>query len=224
MKAQRGQATGAKINTAVGRRRIGAQPRHGDIDGRGSFGCKVSVSAGRSRPWTLLSHAPWGKLRPLLQFADRPFRGLIGVAGIARVWNFQRIRQYWRYEFERMTSDIDVGNLGFNFRHVATDTLAAFAVRCMMGVLLESFCVGTVIGACEVTGETKLVQSHRFPQIGIVAGAMNIVAVVTRDSARIHQALDEIISLHPVLVRSAVAVMSKCRRSERVFFEFPVIT
>ena len=114
-------------------------------------------------PEALLSHAPRGELRPLLQFADRPLRGFIRMTGIAGVWNLQRIGQHRRDEFERMTSDIDVCDLGFNLRHVATDALAALAGRCVMGVLLQGRRMGSVVRTCPVTAEAKLIQSHRLP-------------------------------------------------------------
>jgi hypothetical protein len=47
MKTQRGHAAGVNIRTAAGKRRIGPQPRQGDIGGPGAFGSTVSVSGGR---------------------------------------------------------------------------------------------------------------------------------------------------------------------------------
>jgi len=43
MKTQRGHAAGVKIRTATGNRRIGPQPRQGDIGWPSSFGSTVSV-------------------------------------------------------------------------------------------------------------------------------------------------------------------------------------
>ena len=146
------------------------------------------------------------------------------MTGIARVWNFQGIGQYGRDEFECMTSDIDICDLGLDLRHVAADALTALAIRRMMGVLLQGRSMRSIIGARGMTGDTKLVQSHRLSQIRIVPGAVNIMAVVAGDSTRIHQALHEIIPLHPVLVRGTVAVMCKGGRPKSVLLEFPVVT
>ena len=52
---------------------------------------------------------------------------------------------------------------------------------------------------------------------------MRIVAAGARDAAGVHQALHEIIALHPVLVRSAIGEMGKRLFAEFMFFQFPEI-
>src|SRR5882672_6378785 len=123
-----------------------------------------------------------------------------------------------------MTSNIDVCDLRLDLWHVTADALAALAVCRVMRVLLQGHGMRSVVGTCTVTGETELVENHRLPEIRIIARPVNIVAVVTGDPARIHQALNKIISLHPVLVSRAVAVMCKRGRSQRVLLKLPVVT
>jgi hypothetical protein len=52
---------------------------------------------------------------------------------------------------------------------------------------------------------------------------MRIVAAGACDAARVHQAVDEIIALHPVLVRGAVRKVREGGFAELVFFELPVV-
>ena len=52
---------------------------------------------------------------------------------------------------------------------------------------------------------------------------MGIVATETGDAACIHQALNEIIALHAVLVGGAIGEMSKCERTEHVRLELPKV-
>src|SRR5262245_65383409 len=64
---------------------------------------------------------------------------------------------------------------------------------------------------------------RRFDQVGVVAGAVDVVAAEAGDAARVHQALREIIALHPVLVRRAVREMRERRVTEFVFLELPEV-
>ena len=60
MKTQRGHAAGVKSRTAMGNKRIGPQPRQGDIGGPSSFGSTVSVSGGRYS-WSVTSPHATGR-------------------------------------------------------------------------------------------------------------------------------------------------------------------
>src|ERR1019366_1845032 len=75
------------------------------------------------------------------------------------------------------------------------------------------------IGA--VASQTNLV--HRLSKFRVVLRAMHVVAVETRDAAPVHDALHEIVSLHPVLVRRAIRKMRKAQLAQGVLFELPVI-
>ena len=64
---------------------------------------------------------------------------------------------------------------------------------------------------------------RRLQQIGVVRGAVHIVAAEAGDAARVHQALHEIVALHAVLVRRAVGEMREGGLAELVLFELPEI-
>jgi hypothetical protein len=64
-----------------------------------------------------------------------------------------------------------------------------------------------------MTRTAQLIRRYRLPEIRIVRRAMDIVAIGTGDAARIHQALDEVVSLHPVLVRRTVGKVRKRLRA-----------
>ena len=69
-------------------------------------------------------------------------------------------------------------------------------------------------------------QAHcipRFSQNRLVFCAVRIVAAETGDAERIHQALNEIVALHAVLVRGAVRKVREARFAELVLFEPPNI-
>jgi hypothetical protein len=53
-----------------------------------------------------------------------------------------------------------------------------------------------------VTVETEFV--GRFPQLRVVVGAVNIMAGGACYAVTVHHALDEVVALHPVFVRSAI--------------------
>ena len=59
------------------------------------------------------------------------------MARIARVRNLQGDSLAWRDETERVAMDVYVGNLLFDFWHVAAYTIVTGAARPMMGVRLN---------------------------------------------------------------------------------------
>jgi hypothetical protein len=50
--------------------------------------------------------------------------------------------------------------------------------------------------------------SRRLDEVCIIFGSMDVMATEARDTAAIHQALDEVITLHPVLVTGSVREMT----------------
>lgn len=120
-----------------------------------------------------------------------------------------------------MTAHIDVGHRLLNLRHV---TRYAFAARALGPVMRMGFDTGRMraVGRRRaVTAETKL--RGGFDQIGIVCSPMHIVAAEARHAPPIHQALNKIVPLHPVLMARAVGKMSETRFAQLVLFEFPVV-
>ena len=57
----------------------------------------------------------------------------------------------------------------------------------------------------------------------VILGAMNIVATEACDSASVHHALHEIISLHAVLMSSSVREVREGGLAKFVFFKLPKI-
>ncbi len=60
-------------------------------------------------------------------------------------------------------------------------------------------------------------------QLRVIFRAVYIMAVETGDPAPVHDALHEIVSLHPVLVRRPIREMSEAQLSQRVLFQLPII-
>src|SRR5262245_20724939 len=66
-------------------------------------------------------------------------------------------------------------------------------------------------------------RTRRLDQVGVVAGAVRIVTAEAGHAARVHDALREIVALHPILAGGAVRVMQPAGLSERVQLELPEI-
>jgi hypothetical protein len=60
-------------------------------------------------------------------------------------------------------------------------------------------------------------------QIRIVVGPVDVVTAIATDAVRVHDALDEIISLHAVLVRRAIGKVGERLFPEFVLLQLPVI-
>jgi len=82
-------------------------------------------------------HAPRRHVGPSLQRVRGPIRGLIGVARATRVGDLQRFCVLRRDEFERVASHVHVRDSLLDLRHVAGNTFAARAARCVMRVRLD---------------------------------------------------------------------------------------
>jgi hypothetical protein len=77
----------------------------------------------------------------------------------------------------------------------------------MMGMLLESGCARAIRREWAVAIQAEFVS--RLDELSVIAGAVDIVATEASDSTAVHNALDEVISLHAILVRSAVGEIIK---------------
>src|SRR5215831_18493425 len=100
-------------------------------------------------------------------------------------------------------------------------TSAARAAESVMRVLLDAGGMGTVLRVGAVAG-----QAHRISQLAqhrLVLRAVWIVATETRDAARVHEALNEIVALHAVLMRTAVGKVREACFTELVLFKLPKI-
>src|SRR5580704_572711 len=90
-----------------------------------------------------------------------------------------------------------------------------------MRVLFDSRCARSVARAWLVAVETNLIDG--LTELGVVARAVDVVAIEAGYTAAVHDALDEIVALHAVFVRGAVRKMSEALLAELVVFELPVI-
>ena len=72
-----------------------------------------------------------------------------------------------------------------------------------------------------MASETDLIR--RFDEVGIVFSPMYVMTTEARHTTAIHQALDEIITLHAILVARAVGKMHKIGLAQLVIFEPPEI-
>ena len=143
------------------------------------------------------------------------------MADVASIWNFQRVRITRCDEVKGMTSNILVGDRLFDFRHMTGDALAARATRLVMGTRLNCRRVrpGLRIWAMAVEAQRIAGLAHH----GDVVPAMRIVTTEAGDAAGIHQTVDEVVSLHAVLVPGPVREMGEGGLAELVLFELPVI-
>lgn len=143
------------------------------------------------------------------------------MAGGAGVRNFVLLREGGRNEFEGVAADEIVRQGLFDLGHVAGQTIVACALILVMGVCFERGGVRAVrrIGAVAF-------QAHPaagLDEVGIVFGAVSIVAGVAGDASAVHEALHKIIALHAVLVAGAIREMREGGLAELVVFELPII-
>ena len=67
-----------------------------------------------------------------------------------------------------------------------------------------------------MTGQAELI--GRLPELRVSASTVHIMAIETGDSAPVHDALNEIVTLHAIFMRRAVGVVQKVGRcTERAF-------
>lgn len=64
---------------------------------------------------------------------------------------------------------------------------------------------------------------YRLSQLSIVFRSMDIMARVASDSVSVHDALDEVVTLHAVFVRSTVREVVETGLAEGAVLEFPEI-
>ena len=143
------------------------------------------------------------------------------MAEIARIRNLQRLRLLRPNETERVAADFHVAESLCDCRHVTGNARAARAAGGVMRVLLDAGGMRPILRVGAMAG-----QAHRVARLAhhrLIFRAVRIVATETRDAARVHEALNEIIALHAVLVRGAVGKMGEARFAELVLFQLPKI-
>ena len=150
-----------------------------------------------------------------------PGSSLVCVAGRAWIRDFIFVRHGRRDERKRVRAHKDAGNRDLDLRHVTCHAFAARGAVLMMCMGGKRRRAGPVPRAGTVAIEANLV--HGLSQLRVVLRAVHIVAVEARDPAPVHDALREVVPLHPVLVRRAVRKMCEAQLTQCVLFELPVI-
>ena len=117
--------------------------------------------------------------------------------------------------------NVHVGDRLFNLRHVASDALVAGGAGFVMRMLLDRWRVRAVGRVRAVTIEAQNI--GRLPQERIVLRTMHVMTTEASDAARIHEAGNEVVALHAILVGSPVGEMRERCLAEFVLFQFPEI-
>src|SRR5207245_3325106 len=123
-----------------------------------------------------------------------------------------------RNAIEGMRADVHIGDGAFDLWHMAPRALSPGAVRLMMR-MRDGLGGRSVRRSRPVARQTEDVGG--LEKVRIVLRTVNVVARETRDAALVHLALNEIIPLHPVLVRRAVGKMRERRLPQFVFLQLP---
>jgi signal transduction histidine kinase len=143
------------------------------------------------------------------------------VAEIAGIRNFHRLGLLRPNKAEGMAADLHVAEGLGDLRHVAGDAIAAGASRGVMGVLLDCcrmrpvLCIGAVAGKAQ-----SIAGLAHDPR---VISPVRIVTIEAGDAARVHEARDEVVSLHAILMRGPVGKVGKARLSELVLLQLPEV-
>ena len=109
-----------------------------------------------------------------------------------------------------------------NRRHVARYALASGAAVFVMRVFFKSSSARPVGRQRAMAIQTKLV--GWLSELRVISGAVSVVTIEACDSASVHHALHEIVSLHAVLVCGSIRIMKKIRgRAESMILELPIV-
>ena len=136
------------------------------------------------------------------------------MAGSARVRDPVLIGHLGRYKPERVGMDFHIRYRRLNLWHVAGYAFASRAAVFVVRVFIER-------GGSRSIGRqrTVAVQTYHFggfSQLSVIIGAVCIVATEAGHPAPVHDTLDEIVALHPILMSRAFGEMCEGGRAERV--------
>ena len=158
---------------------------------------------------------------PTLERRRRPRVILVRVTGGAGIGDIHALTLRRSDEPERVAGDIHfadgLGDLG----HMTGHTLAARAAKLVMGMFLNARRMRPILRIWAVAGRANL--RNGLAQHGLILCAMWIVAAETGNATIVHQALGEIVALHPVLVRRAIREMREAGFTQLMLFQLPVI-
>lgn len=120
----------------------------------------------------------------------------------AGIRNLVLVCHGWADKSESVATNVHIGDRLFDPRHVTGDTLIACASNLVVRVFFNGAYVRPVRRSRTVAFEAHDV--CRLDQQRVVIGAVDIVATGTFHAARVHHALNKIVSLHAVLMRRTV--------------------
>ena len=150
-----------------------------------------------------------------------PFGRLRRVTRRAWIGNLVLLGHRRRDELEGVAADVDIRDGLLDFRHVAFDALTAPRCRPRGACALRPSPPRAVRRIRAVARQAQLLR--RLDEIRVVIRPMHVMAAEAGDAAAIHEAVDEVVRLHAVLLRRALCVVSKRRLTEMPFFERPEI-
>jgi hypothetical protein len=118
-----------------------------------------------------------------------------------------------------VAANINIGDRLFDCRHVTGYAAAAGTAGRMMGVLLDGGGARPGLRIRAMATKAKCVAGLTHHSHIVIT--VRIVAAEARHAAGIHQALNEIVALHPILVRRAVGEMGERGFAELVLLQLP---
>jgi hypothetical protein len=168
-----------------------------------------------------LRHSPGRYVRPTVELGRCPRRASVFVTGCAGIRNFIRIGHGRRSKPKSVAADVNIRNCLLNLRHVARNAFITTASGFVMRMVFYCPCARAVRGLWSVAFKAHHVS--RLQQECVVTGAMRIMATRAFDSSRVHDALNKIIPLHTVFMRSAIGEVGKRRLPKLVLLQPPKI-
>ena len=157
----------------------------------------------------------------MLQSIGGPSSALVRVTRRAGIRNFIFVGHQWCDERKSVCSYLDIRDCCLDLWHVAGDTTSPRRAFLVVRVLFDGRGPRAIQGKWAVAIQAQVV--GWFSQLRIVFRAMHVVATKTGHPTAVHHALNEIISLHPVLVRRAIGEVCKRSLAQRVLFQLPEI-
>src|SRR5665213_1555379 len=186
----------------------------------GNLSRSAGVQETRCRPASSsLHHSPRRYVRPVLKRLRGKVRRFSRMAPGARIRYFQRGCCSRGNEFECVSADIDIRNRLLDFRHVAVNAFVTGAAGFVVSMGLDGRRTRAVGRIRSVALKTEHV--GRFHEIGIIPGAMHIMAAEAAYPVSVHLAGDEIVPLHAVLMRRSIRKMGERLFAQPVLFQLP---
>ena len=157
---------------------------------------------------------PWRAIAPTFECSRCPFGRFVGVTKVAGVRNLQFFGLCRPNEAEGVTANVNVSDRLRDLRHMARNAFAAGAISRVVRMLLDASGVRPILRVGAVARQAKSVTS--LAHNSRIVSTVRIVAAKAGNATGIHEAGDEIIPLHPVLVGRPLGEMGEGCFSELV--------